>query len=126
MSVSNSKQKNLTKSTRTGPPIQPRLLSLSQSQRKAAPATSTRSTPTTSRRASVEDVEDDDATNDGSAFDRDGDSLMELSDGKIGRVHKNQSTDPIELSDDEADSEETELSGFFSGIRNQHLINGIW
>ena len=32
----------------------------------------------------------------------------------------------IELSDDEADSEETELSGFFSGIRNQHLINGIW
>jgi hypothetical protein len=50
---------------------------------------------------------------------------MELSDGEIGRVHKNHPTDPIELSDDEADSEETEL-GFFSGIQNQHLINGIW
>ena len=51
---------------------------------------------------------------------------MEPSDGEIGQVHKNRSTDPIELSDDEADSEETELSGFFSGIQNQHLINGIW
>ena len=51
---------------------------------------------------------------------------MQLSDGETGRVGKNHPTDLIELSDDEADSEETELSGFFAGIRNQHLINGIW
>jgi hypothetical protein len=51
---------------------------------------------------------------------------MELSDGETGQVGKNRPTDPIELSDDEADSEETELSGFFAGIKNQQLINGIW
>ena len=51
---------------------------------------------------------------------------MEPSDGETGQVCKNHPTDPIELSDDEADSEETELSGFFAGIQNQHLINGIW
>jgi len=35
------------------------------------------------------------------------------------------SNGPIELSDDKADSEETEFF-FFAGIWNQHLINGIW
>jgi len=118
-----------TKSTGPKQPIQPTSLSHSQSQRKVAanvqaPATSTRSTPTTSRRASVEDVEDDEATNYGSVLDRDGDSFMELSDDETGRVRKNCPTEPIELSDDDVDSEESELSGFFApGIRNQHLIN---
>jgi len=41
---------------------------------------------------------------------------MELSDGNTGKVCKNHPMDSIELSDDEADSEETELSGFFAGI----------
>ena len=124
MSTSNSKPKKKTKSTQTEPSIQPTPLSLSQSQRKAAPATSTRFTPTTSQRASVKDIEDNEATNNGSILDQDNNnSLMELSDGETGQVGKNCPTDPIELSDNEADSEETELSGFFAGIRNQHLIN---
>ena len=76
---------------------------------------------------SVKDVEDDDITNDGSVLDRYSDSLIELSDYKASQVHKNHPTDPIELSNDEADSEETELSGFFAtGNPNQHLINQIW
>jgi hypothetical protein len=123
MAASTSKTKTSTKSTGLKWPIQPTSLSLSKSQRKAAanvqaPATSTRSTPTTSRCASVEDVEDDDVNNNGGVLDRDGDSLIELSDDKTSQVRKNHPTDLIELSDDEADSEETELSGFFAaGIR---------
>jgi len=66
---------------------------------------STRSTLTISQHVSVEDVEDDKATNDGSVLDRYSDSLMELS-------------------DDDVDSEASELSGVFApGIQNQHLIN---
>ena len=41
---------------------------------------------------------------------------MEPSDGETGQVRKNCPTDPIELSDHEADSEETELSGLFADI----------
>jgi hypothetical protein len=40
--------------------------------------------------------------------------LIELSDDETSWVRKNRLTDPIKLSDDEADSEETELSGFFA------------
>jgi hypothetical protein len=85
MVASTSKTEIFTKSTGLKQPIQPTLLSLSQSQRKVAAnvqasATSTRSTPTTSQHASVGDVEDNDITNDGNVFDRDGDSLIELSD----------------------------------------------
>jgi hypothetical protein len=73
-----------------------------------------------SRRATVEDVDDDEPTSVGCTLDADGDSIMELSDDE-GRGTQGSHT-RSELSDDEdlpADDEEVELSMIFDpDIRN--------
>lgn len=71
------------------------------------------STSKTSRRASVEDVEDNEPTHIGGTLDADGDRIMESSDDEGDNEPNSNAEDRMDLSDEEdvrADDEEIELS----------------
>jgi len=92
--------------------------------RASASLQSIPSSSNTSRRASVEEVEDDEPMNIGGTLDVDGDQIMRLTDDEEDEPNSS-GKDPISLEDVWADDEEIQLSMSLSIFSNPPLINYI-
>jgi hypothetical protein len=113
MTTSKSKKMTLVKPKHTDRPTPWSPPSISQSQKKAAHRyqASAASTPVISRCTMVENVDDDEPPTVSHTLDADGDSIMELSNGK-GRGTQGSCvrSEPSDDEDMPADDEEVELS----------------
>lgn len=123
-----STSKKPTKQTKSTPQT------ISHSKKKATlkemkprASASLQSIPSASRRASVEDDEDDEPMHIGGTLDADGDRIMEPTDDEEDEPNSS-AKDPISLSDEEdvrADDEEIQLSMSSLIFSNLRLINYI-